>query len=150
MSTDPVHELIYVSAATPPMNRQDLGTLLLTARANNKRLGVSGILVYHEGSFLQALEGDPTVVELLFARIQRDQRHHRTSILSRRGVPQRTFGDWSMGFVAPDPRLSEALPGFNDFFRRGFELAKLSDDSGRAKKLLLAFGEGRFRQHVES
>ena len=74
MPTQAVHELIYVSAAVTPMDQQELAALLLKARANNKRLDVSGILVHHEGSFLQVLEGDPTVVEPLFARIQRDKR----------------------------------------------------------------------------
>ncbi|HWA74429.1 MAG TPA: BLUF domain-containing protein [Polyangiaceae bacterium] len=148
MPTQAVHELIYVSAAVTPMDQQELAALLLKARANNKRLDVSGILVHHEGSFLQVLEGDPTVVEPLFARIQRDKRHQRTLVLQRGLSPQRSFGDWSMGFVEADPRLIKTLPGFNDFFRRGFRLTQISSDPGRVKQLLDAFREGRFHQHV--
>lgn len=148
MSTQAVHELIYVSAAVAPMHEQELASLLLKARANNKRLAVSGILVHHEGSFLQVLEGDPTVVESLFAQIGRDKRHHRTLVLRRGSSAQRTFGDWSMGFVETNPRIIESLPGFNDFFRRGLQLTQVSSDPGRVKQLIDAFREGRFRQHV--
>lgn len=53
-----------------------------------------------------------------------------------------------MGFVeASDPSLA-AVPGFNDFFRRGFDLTRLSETPSRAKELVVAFGNGRFRQFV--
>jgi len=148
MSTQTVHELVYISAAVAPMSEQELAALLLKARANNKRLGVSGILVHHEGSFLQVLEGDPAVVEPLFARIERDKRHHRTVVMRRGPIAQRTFGDWSMGFVESDPRLTESLPGFNDFFRRGLQRSQISTEAGPVKQLIDAFRDGRFRQYV--
>jgi len=148
MPTQAVHELIYVSAVVAPMSEHELAALLLKARANNKRLGVSGILVHHEGSFLQVLEGDPAVVEPLFARIGRDKRHHRTLVMRRGLIAQRTFGDWSMGFVEADPRVVESLPGFNDFFRRGLQLTQISSEPGRVRQLIEAFRDGRFRQYV--
>lgn len=149
MSSPAVHQLIYVSAATARFTRQALSDLLLVARTNNTRLGVSGLLVHHEGSFLQVLEGEPTLVEPLFGRIERDKRHHRTLVLSRQLVPKHSFSDWSMGFVEADPRVINALPGFTDFFRAGFQLHSGSEPSGRAQQLLSAFRDGRFRQHVD-
>lgn len=142
-----VHQIVYASAATTPMTHDELGALLLSARANNKRLGVSGILVHHEGSFLQALEGDPAVVARLFAKIEADRRHHRVCILLRANVQSRSFADWSMGFVASNSSV-EALPGFTDFFRGGLKETRISAAPGGVRELLLAFREGRFRQYV--
>jgi|CZKU01.1.fsa_nt_gi hypothetical protein len=143
-------ELVYVSAAKAPMKPAELTNLLLKARANNRALGVSGMLLHHLGSFFQTLEGDPAVVQKLFARIERDPRHHRLAVLSTREVSQRTFGDWSMGFVDGAQQELSRVPGFNDFFRRGFELANVFTDHGRVRDLLLAFRDGRFRQWVDA
>jgi hypothetical protein len=151
VSTEPLKtlQLIYVSAATVPFTVQDLGSLLLRARADNKRLDVSGLLIHHEGSFFQVLEGDPAKVDSLYERIARDKRHARVLTLSRGPVAQRAFGDWSMGFVPGAHALLNDLPGFNDFFRRGFDLAHAADGASRAKDLALAFRTGRFRQLVD-
>lgn len=143
-----LHQLVYLSAAAKPMTADELGALLLKARVNNKRLGISGILVHHEGSFLQALEGDAAAVARLFATIEADPRHHRVYTLLRGNVSGRSFADWSMGFVAADSRL-EALPGFNDFFRKGLKEARMTASPGRVHDFLLAFREGRFRQYVK-
>jgi hypothetical protein len=98
---------------------------------------------------LQVLEGAPTVVKQLFARIERDERHHRVVVLAQKDVDGPSFGDWSMGFVE-DAHAIRDLPGFNDFFRRGFELARLAGASRHARTLIEAFAEGRFRQYVRA
>jgi hypothetical protein len=145
----PTEQLIYVSAATVPFTVQDLGGLLLRARANNQRLEVSGLLIHHDGSFFQVLEGDPAKVDSLYERIAKDKRHTRVVVLSRGPVAQRAFGEWSMGFVPGTHALLNDLPGFNDFFRRGFDLAHAVDGASRAKDLAFAFRTGRFRQLVD-
>jgi len=50
-------QLIYVSAATNRFNPAELRELLRLARLKNQQLDVTGMLLYHEGSFLQVLEG---------------------------------------------------------------------------------------------
>jgi hypothetical protein len=149
MSAQLSHQLVYVSAAKAPMASVELAALLMKARTNNKRLGVSGILVQHEGSFLQVLEGAATVVKPLFARIARDERHHRVVVLAQNDVDRVSFGDWSMGFME-DARAVRDLPGFNDFFHRGFERARLAEASGYARTLIEAFAAGRFRQYIKA
>lgn len=130
------------------MSNAELASLLLIARSKNAQLGVGGILVHQGGSFIQALEGESGVVESLFARIERDERHHRVLVLARESLAQREFGDWSMGFVDGVSEAASALPGFNDFFRRGFDLTQLASSATRARGLLSAFRDGRFRRFV--
>ena len=64
-----MHQIVYTSTASEDFANADLKKLLLGARTRNKALGVSGMLVFHDGTFLQALEDEK-------ARRQRDLRQH--------------------------------------------------------------------------
>jgi Sensors of blue-light using FAD len=145
MSVSPkVHQVIYSSAEVVPFSENDLSTLLLRARSNNERLGVTGLLLYHEGSFLQALEGDEAVLDALFTTISRDKRHNRVVKLLGRAVEERHFSNWKMGFVAMST-IAKTLPGFSDYLRQRGELAGKAD---AATRVLSAFRDGRFHNHV--
>ena len=61
-----MHQVVYASAAVEAFSEVQLVQLLARARTNNERLGVTGLLLYDEGSFLQVLEGDAKVIELLY------------------------------------------------------------------------------------
>ncbi len=140
-----MHQVIYSSAAVEAFSESELATLLLHARGNNERLGVTGLLLYHEGSFLQALEGDEEVLSALFSTITRDKRHHHIVKLLAREVDGSHFAGWQMGFVAMSA-ISKTLPGFSDYLRhRGEPDATAS----AATRVLSAFREGRFRSYVE-
>jgi Sensors of blue-light using FAD len=95
-----MHQIVYTSTATEHLSCADLNELLLGARNRNKTLGVSGMLVFHGGTFLQALEGEKRAVNEIFASILTDRRHRDIEVLHRGpGFDQRVFGDWSMGFA---------------------------------------------------
>jgi hypothetical protein len=61
-------------------------------------------------------------------------------------IAQRTFGDWTMGFSEIDPSELGMIEGLSDFFQQGKSLTSL--EAGRAKKLLSAFAQGRWRLRV--
>jgi hypothetical protein len=143
-----IHQLIYISAAKAEFSEAALTRLLLRARENNRKLGVSGLLIHHSGSFFQVLEGSEVIVEALFDRIGRDPRHHRVAVLKRSSVPSAVFGEWSMGFVGGGQPAFDRIPGYNDFFRRGLANTNLVESGAQAAALALAFREGRFRQLV--
>jgi len=135
--------LIYCSAAARPFSRSELMALLATARANNVRGDVTGMLLYAEGSFFQVLEGAPETIEGIFTAIQRDKRHQQITVIIKEPIAKRVFADWTMGYAALQPKDVESIIGVNDFFASGRSFAQL--DSGRAKKLLAAFKQGRWR-----
>jgi Sensors of blue-light using FAD len=139
-----MHQVIYSSAAVAAFSENDLMTLLLRARGNNDRLGVTGLLLYHEGSFLQALEGDEGVLNALFSTISGDKRHHQIVKLLAREVDGAHFAGWQMGFVAMSS-ISKTLPGFSDYLRHRGEPDAKADAAAR---VLSAFREGRFRSYV--
>ena len=76
-----VLQLVYASAETTPFSDEDLMALLEQSRAANEARGVTGMLLYHEGSFIQALEGDPETVRALYEKITHDGRHHNERLL---------------------------------------------------------------------
>ncbi|MGV3617191.1 MAG: BLUF domain-containing protein [Fimbriimonas sp.] len=130
-------ELLYVSSASEQLADDELLAILEASRHNNERDGITGMLVYSEGSFLQVLEGPEPVIDSAYARISLDPRHRGLLRLRRRTVERRSFGDWSMGFArASRPDLLD-MPGCNDFFADGKCLADVDD--GQAKRLLEGF-----------
>ncbi len=66
MSDEKVFHLVYVSAATHPLDKADLLQMLKEARERNQQLGVTGLLLYKDGDFTQLLEGDKATVKALF------------------------------------------------------------------------------------
>ena len=134
-------ELAYISAARRLFSPDQLEKLLATARHNNARLGVSGILLYEDGSFMQVLEGDEPVVRELFATISEDPRHDRVQVLGERTIPQRSFAAWSMGFVSLDPKL---VPRRHSLSSNG-TLAERAPD---LVQLLDAFRRGEYRAAI--
>jgi hypothetical protein len=141
-----LQQLIYSSAAVKDLNAIELSRLLLVARRTNPSLGVTGMLLYHEGSFLQVLEGPEGNVEMLFERIGRDPRHCRVMVLLRRSIDAQQFQDWSMGFVDVKS-VAAGLPGYSDFLRHRNDPAQAGS---LAAKVLAQFCEGRFRNLVNS
>jgi hypothetical protein len=140
-----MHQVVYSSAAVVPFTEVQLTELLARARLNNDRLGVSGMLLYHEGSFLQVLEGDAAVLDGLFTTISADKRHHRVIALLKRDVDERHFGDWKMGFASMK-NLPANLPGYSDYLRlRGDPV----EGANAAVRLMAAFRGGRFHSFVQ-
>jgi hypothetical protein len=109
-----LHHLIYQSTATWPMADADLATLLAQARAHNAAQGITGVLLYHDGQFVQVMEGEEAIVRPLYARICHDPRHRAVVRLADRALAQRSFGEWSMAFRPVQAAEFAALAGFAD------------------------------------
>jgi len=140
------HGALIPSAASRDFNTQELSELLDVARENNAKLGLTGMLLYAEGSFFQVLEGQPDVVDALYAKIERDQRHGQMTMIIREPIPKRHFDAWTMGFYKVSREELSGMSGVNDFF--GKDRAVVSVDAGRAKKMLAAFRDGRWRKKL--
>lgn len=134
---------IYASTATPKFAEHQLPKLLEGSRRKNADLGVTGMLLFLEGSFFQVLEGESSVVAALYSIIAVDDRHARVTQIIREPIPRRAFGEWTMGFSTLGFREAAEIVGENDFFKQAYCLERLG--SGRAKKLLRAFRDGSWR-----
>lgn len=97
-ASDDLYALLYVSQATQPMTESELQTLLNRAREANRAQGITGFLLYFNGSFMQVIEGNRSRVQALLKRIRQDQRHQGLRVVFEGAVHRRAFVDWSMGF----------------------------------------------------
>lgn len=108
--------LVYTSVATRPMTEQGLISILEVSRRNNAADEITGLLLYHNGNFMQVLEGPRANVEHTYQRIARDKRHHYVVTLLKQRITERAFSAWRMSFVnlnnpsmAEDPAYSRYL-----------------------------------------
>jgi len=138
--------LIYNSAATSAMSEADLVELLEKSRNYNAAWGVTGMLLYHDHCFFQVLEGPRDAVHTLAAKIEQDPRHAQMTVIIDEPIHRRSFAEWTMGFAHVAPADLRQIQGLNDFFEGQRVLADI--DAGRAKKLLAAFGQGRWRVRI--
>lgn len=127
--------VVYVSSATAPFSEAELVELLAHSREKNRRLDVTGMLLYHDGNFIQVLEGPAGAVQQLYDTIGADPRHRGVIRLLTRNIEEREFPESAMGFVnLNDPALRE-LPGYTEFLNQPLEKC----DSGMAWRLLEVF-----------
>ncbi|MDE2567227.1 MAG: BLUF domain-containing protein [Burkholderiales bacterium] len=100
--------LMYASRALPAVDQEALVAILRKSKANNPAQGVTGVLCFSQGIFLQALEGGRAAVNALYNRIVADPRHTEVTLLSYEEIGERRFAGWSMGQVNM-ARLNPAL-----------------------------------------
>lgn len=89
--------IVYVSSATHQLSEAEMEALLLDARETNQRHGITGILLYGEGNFMQCFEGPPDAVTLIYARIRASRQHHDLITLMDEPSTERYFPGWYMG-----------------------------------------------------
>jgi Sensors of blue-light using FAD len=126
--------LIYASRSTEFFHEHEIPDLLQQARIANARQEITGMLLYVSGSFLQVLEGQPEMVDVVFSRIIWDKRHTESRLIARESIVERAFEGWTMMHKTLDPVEAGELIGEADYFTSPAWLTRL--DLGRAKKLL--------------
>jgi Sensors of blue-light using FAD len=143
---EPLIHLIYSSAAIHRFDKKQLTDLLRQSREANERAGLTGMLLYSDGDFFQVLEGEAEAVEKLYEKLHAEKRHSKLTLIIKEPIAKRAFGEWSMGFANVSQAELKKVEGLNDFFHDGSCFAQL--DAGRAKKLLAAFADGRWRAKI--
>ena len=91
--------LMYASRAVPALDQEELVTILRQSKAHNPTTGVTGVLCFSGGIFLQVLEGGRSAVNRLYNRIVADPRHTEVELLLYEEIGERRFASWSMGQV---------------------------------------------------
>ena len=111
-------ELIYYSVASPSLTKADVSDILGVSQKNNSRKDITGCLLYYSDAFIQILEGDPKVIESIFAKIEEDNRHYNVRRVYEDIIQQRLFKDWSMAFYDLDK--GDTVNGNEVKFRKDF------------------------------
>ena len=91
--------LLYVSRAVDTDSAKAIESILETSRAHNLSNGITGVLCYGGGVFLQAIEGGRESVNTLYNHIVADKRHTEVALLHYEEITERRFGGWTMGTV---------------------------------------------------
>jgi len=119
-------QISYLSRSVVPMSAEQLLSLLQQCHANNSSRGITGMLFYGNGTFLQVIEGEAATVDDLVEKIGRDPRHDDIRILGRKAVERREYADWSMGFERITAETLQTVEGLRDFDPSDFTPAGLS------------------------
>lgn len=90
--------LLYASRSVDT-RPEAIEAILAQSRQHNPSCGITGILCYGGGVFLQAIEGGRMAVSELYGHIQKDPRHKDVVLLDYEEIPERRFGGWTMGQV---------------------------------------------------
>jgi hypothetical protein len=130
---------VYVSTAARLFEKTELLQLLEQSREKNARLAVTGMLLYKDGNFMQAVEGNDDAVRGLLTTIRRDPRHHGYMTLLRGEIGRRQFPDWSMGFQDLGSPEVHANPGYTEFLNAPLTFAEFGADPSKARRLLKTF-----------
>jgi len=136
METTPMIQLSYVSSVAHPLSTEELVSLLQECLVNNRRDGVTGMLLYGNDTFLQTLEGEEEVVDRLYDHILQDKRHDNVKSLVRRTIAAREYSDWSMGFKRISDEDLTHVEGLIDFSEKKFTFKHLAENAEDAQRLM--------------
>ncbi len=134
-------QIVYTSTASKSFSRSDLKELLQGSVRRNARAGITGLLLYNDGIFMQTLEGGEPAVIALFAKISRDPRHHHVIPLIHGPISRRDFSNSAMAFRDLNAPELRTLSGYSDFLNTPLNGDLLAPDLTRSQQLLLAFKE---------
>lgn len=132
-----LHRLIYYGRqrfAAGTSGAEQVDDIIRASIRNNRDVAISGLLLAHQGWFLQVLEGPRAAVAATYARISGDPRHDAPRALSEGAAAHREFAEWYMcarRLSAADDAILDAIGQ-----RQSFEPHRLSGRS--ALRLLKA------------
>ena len=132
-------QLVYLSSAVELFEPEQIKALMAQSVANNTALGITGILLYKDGNFLQAIEGEEPAIDGLFAKIAADPRHKTITKLLKAKIVDREFSNWAMAFkdlASPEIRNN---PAYSDYLQTELVASEFSQQPSKAKTLLKTF-----------
>lgn len=76
-----------------------LETIVTNCNKKNKRIKISGLLIFYKHQFFQWIEGDEEPVDQLFDQIIKDNRHTKVTIMKHNFKDFRMFEQHPMKFI---------------------------------------------------
>ena len=98
-----MHAIAYVSAASWNLPDEQIERIVAESRRLNTLNGITGVLLYCDGNFMQYFEGDKDAVMETFERIRASESHYQINELMNQPILEREFADWAMGLSRPGP-----------------------------------------------
>ena len=127
-----IFQIIYASTTSYLYTEKELNNLLEQSRTANLKIGITGLLAYKDGNFMQTIEGQEQKIMELMLKISRDTRHHGIILMFKGFIERREFSNWS--------NLSgDSSEGFSDFLISDKSEHEKKISAGKAKTLMLNF-----------
>jgi hypothetical protein len=136
---DALFQIIYTSTANGLIGNEELKEMLKGSVQRNKRAGITGLLLFKDGCFMQVLEGEEATVKTLFSKICRDRRHRNIMPLIQETIRKRQFPDSAMAFPDLGAAKLRELPGYSDFLNTPLNGDLFAKDISKCQKILLYF-----------
>lgn len=119
----PLKVVAYVSRAAAPVDSNELAALEDEARRYNRATGITGLLVFDAGHFVQVLEGPAGAVDATLGRIRADPRHEDFEQILDEPIVERSFARWALASIdlrapAASVDLERLAGGLADFLDR--------------------------------
>ena len=104
------HAICYISTKDQSVGKEEILELFEYCKVENESSGIKGILLYSEGNFFQALEGEKAVVIELFENIQKDRRHHSIVQIVGEDLNHSSIDGFKVGIIQEGEKVSHELP----------------------------------------
>lgn len=131
--------IAYISLAEAGLTMDEVADIAARSVRDNRRDGITGMMVFHDGQFMQVIEGPEDKVKALMVRIRRDPRHHSLFELFRLPIPAREFPDWSMALCHSTELTVENRAALDRFLRDLRTPVPGLDNAGLGASLLEQF-----------
>ena len=138
-ASDQLVSLVYVSAGVRLFREAEIKNILAQSHRNNGRSGITGMLLYRDGNFLQVLEGPDAAVQTTLDRIRTDERHRGIVVLKTDVIKSRSFSEWTMAFKKIGSAEMEGTEGYSPFMELSFNSQAFKQRPDFAYRMLLKF-----------
>lgn len=131
--------LVYLSSLVDISLESEIPKILEASVRNNPVTGITGMLLYCDGNFIQVLEGEADAVLEVFDRICADSRHRDIFEVMREPIAEREFAQWSMGYNHIKDGVLRKFPKYVPLFKYRRDDPALAVSPGTAMELLRQF-----------
>ena len=142
-----MYYLIYTSRESEVMTKQSLGEIMAISQTNNARDGITGLLIYMSGRFIQLLEGEKQEVVDCFQRITEDSRHHSVTQLITGYYKNRLFENWSMALKSASLDEYLTITGMKSI--EEIKELKLKDQDSHAALIFMKHYSNQILKHYQ-
>ncbi len=126
-----LNSLVYVSSAVRLLSPAEIEYLLTRARERNQEYGITGVLLYIGGNFMQYIEGPADNLELVYKIIREDEQHSGIILVTREAIEERQFGDWSMAYQTRDAQDYVGSPEERGLLEKQLKLPPTNPSTAR-------------------
>ena len=139
IAADQLVSVVYVSAGVRVFEEPEIAEILSQSHRNNGRCGITGMLLYRDGNFLQVLEGPAAAVDSTLNRIRADERHRGIVLMKKENVDNRRFSEWTMAFKRVNSAEMQGIEGYSPFMELSFDSQAFKERPDFAYRMLLKF-----------